>query len=113
MNKTATLLFGLIATALLMVTGQALAEEPKNYFSKTELQLHLDFDREPYIGEGIYTVTAEHFSEWKYGDIFGFIDFEGQPEYNSQTETTYYEIAPPPEPGAGAGHQGGTTGSAG
>ena len=94
MRKTIVPLLSLIVTVLLVVVGSAMAEESESYFSKTELQLHLDFNREPFIGEGIFTVTVEHFSEWKYGDIYCFVDFEGQPEFSSKIETTYYEIAP-------------------
>jgi len=94
MNKTAAFLLSLITLTLLSFTGSALAEDSESYFSKTELQLHLDLDREPYLGEGIFTATLEHFSEWKYGDNFFFIDDEGQPKYSSKSEDIYYEIAP-------------------
>jgi nucleoside-specific outer membrane channel protein Tsx len=93
-NKTATILLSLLVTLLLICAQSALAEETENYFMSTELQLHLDFDREPYVGEGIYTVTLEHFSEWKYGDNYFFVDAEGQSNYSMDTETIYYEIAP-------------------
>lgn len=94
MNKTATTLLSLLITVLLMFAQVALAAEEESYFMKTELQLHIDSDREPYVGEGIYTVTLEHFSEWKYGDNFFFVDAEGQSNYSMDTETFYYEIAP-------------------
>lgn len=93
MKKSATMILTVLLS-LTLLTTLSWSAEPESYFSKTEAQLHLDFDREPFIGEGIYTVTLEHFSEWKYGDNFAFIDFEGQPEFSSRTETTYYEIAP-------------------
>jgi len=94
MNRIATILLSLLVTTTVLFAQTASAGDEENYFMKTELQLHLDFDREPYVGEGIYTATLEHFSEWKYGDNFFFVDAEGQSDYSERTETFYYEIAP-------------------
>lgn len=94
MNKTVTIVLCLSVMLLLMCAQSTLATEVESYFMKTELQLHIDYDREPYVGEGIYTATLEHFSEWKYGDNFFFVDAEGQSNYSTDTETIYYEIAP-------------------
>lgn len=85
---------GLLGCFLLtLASGSALAAEQENFFSKTELQLHLDLDREP-VGEDIYTTTVEHFSEWSNGDNFFFLDIEGQPNLSTSADTLYFEYAP-------------------
>jgi nucleoside-specific outer membrane channel protein Tsx len=79
---------GLAAT----MTTVALAAED-SYFSMTEIQLHADFDREP-IKSDIWTLTVEHFSEWKYGDNFYFLDIESKPDFETQADSLYFEYAP-------------------
>ena len=83
-------LFLCVLTAAAM---PAAAEEKEPYFSCTELQLHADFDREPQ-GNDIWTATFEHFSEWKYGDNFFFLDIESKPNFKAEADSLYFEYAP-------------------
>jgi len=89
MNKNRRIMWFLMGTFL---TVTAVAEE-QSFFSNTEIQLHADFDRKP-IESDIWTVTVEHFSEWKYGDNFFFLDIEGKPDFEAQADTLYFEYAP-------------------
>ncbi len=93
----------------LMMAGCALAlgslcSVPANagdYFSNTEVQLHMDFARDKgfqdAVGEDIetdiLTVTFLHYSEWKYGDNFGFMDIEGKDGYKVEPDQYYGEFA--------------------
>ncbi len=75
--------------------GMSFADD---YFKNTELQFHVDSDRDLGI-EGadktdILTVTLEHFSEWKYGDNYFFVDIEGKDSYHSEADQVYFEISP-------------------
>ncbi|MDM8567298.1 DUF5020 family protein [Candidatus Halobeggiatoa sp. HSG11] len=63
------------------------------YFSNTELQIHADFNRKPAESD-ILTVTVDHFSEWKYGDNFFFLDIEGKSDFATEADTLYFEYAP-------------------
>ncbi len=81
----------LVASLGVFLSGGSLAEEA--YFSKTELYVHAEVDRQP-ADTGIWTLTFEHFSEWRYGDNFFFLDLEGEPDYAAQAETLYFEFAP-------------------
>ena len=82
------LFLGILTTAAMPA-----AAEEEAYFSSTELQLHADFEREP-PGKDIWTATFEHFSEWKYGDNFFFLDIEGKPNFKTEADTLYFEYAP-------------------
>jgi nucleoside-specific outer membrane channel protein Tsx len=72
----------------------------ETFFKKTECQLHADFNRVlPTPGwdnesNDIWTLTVEHFSEWKYGDTFLFMDLETKPTFRETPDTMYFEIAP-------------------
>jgi len=86
----------LVVFLLFASTTTALSDD---YFKKTELQLHADFNRmTPYVNpkdtNHIWTLTLEHFSEWKYGDTFLFVDAESQPDFKRDPDTIYYEIVP-------------------
>lgn len=91
MKKLVT--FGIAALALLFsMSVNAFADE---YFSKTEVQVHIDSNRDTYWNKAaIATLTTEHFSEWKYGDVFLFLDIEGKDDYSTEAACFYYEIAP-------------------
>lgn len=65
----------------------------ETYFSRTEIQIHADFDRKP-AEEDIWTGTIEHFSTWKYGDNFFFVDIEGKPDFSTSADSIYLEYAP-------------------
>lgn len=77
----------------ILTVTQGAATENETYFAKTELQLHVDFNRQPIAGD-ILTMTLEHYSEWKYGDNFFFLDIEGKPNFKTDAETLYYEYIP-------------------
>ncbi|WP_069473112.1 DUF5020 family protein [Candidatus Marithrix sp. Canyon 246] len=62
-------------------------------YSKHNVQLHADFDRKP-LESDILTGTFEHFSKWKYGDNFFFLDIEGKPDFKAEADTLYFEYAP-------------------
>jgi nucleoside-specific outer membrane channel protein Tsx len=65
------------------------------YFKKTECQFHADINRVPPSDDNdIWTLTVEHFSEWKYGDTFLFMDLETKPTFRETPDTMYFEIAP-------------------
>jgi nucleoside-specific outer membrane channel protein Tsx len=92
MGKRTTLLFLVFGLVLLMSTGDAFSE---TYFKKTECQIHADINRVPPSDHNdIWTLTAEHYSEWKYGDTFLFMDLETQPTFSQTPATMYFEIAP-------------------
>lgn len=76
-----------------LMAAMPVAAEEEAYFSCTELQLHADFDREPQ-GNDIWTATFEHFSEWKYGDNFFFLDIESKPNFKAEADALYFEYAP-------------------
>ncbi len=71
------------------------------YFNKTEIEMHMDFSRDQGFadanGEGIksdiWTLTINHFSEWKYGDNFFFMDIEGKDDYRLEPNQYYGEFA--------------------
>ncbi len=93
--KIKEFVLGIIGLALIFfVSGQVFAGE--TYFSKTELQLHSDWDRDTGMGENqdILTLTMEHFSEWKYGDNYFFLDIEGGESSDTKGESMYFEFAP-------------------
>lgn len=81
--------FGLI---LFVLTNYAFCD---TYFKKTECQIHADINRvPPSENNDIWTLTAEHYSEWKYGDTFLFMDLETQPTFRQTPAAMYFEIAP-------------------
>ncbi len=82
--------FSFVVVMLLALPGMTLAED---FFSKTELQVHADLDRQP-IDSAIWTATLEHFSEWTYGDNFFFLDIEGKADLETEADTLYFEYAP-------------------
>jgi len=89
----------LIVTSVFMMAGFSSNALSDNFFKKTELQLHADFNRmTPYVSpdddNDIWTLTLEHFSEWKYGDTFMFMDIESQPGFKRDPDTIYFEIVP-------------------
>ena len=90
--KSSVTLLSILSVCTFM-TVQELEAEEKSYFSSTELQLHADFDRQP-LGSDIWTVTVEHFSEWKYGDNYFFLDIEGKPDFKTEADILYFEYAP-------------------
>ncbi|KPA14676.1 Nucleoside-specific channel-forming protein, Tsx-like protein [Candidatus Magnetomorum sp. HK-1] len=84
----------LVLFFMLGYTSNALSD---NYFKKTECQLHADFNRMPSAPDAdndIWTLTIEHFSEWKYGDTFLFMDLESKPSFKRDPDAMYFEIAP-------------------
>lgn len=76
-------------------------EDPISYFSSTEVQIHADFNRDlgfeddngESLDSDILTFTFAHFSEWKYGDNFGFFDIEGKDGYTIDPALYYGEFA--------------------
>jgi len=65
------------------------------YFKKTECQIHADINRiPPSENNDIWTLTVEHYSEWKYGDTFLFMDLETEPTFRQTPAAMYFEIAP-------------------
>ena len=88
---------GITSIALVMVvlvfTAHALAEEKFHLLSKTELQLHAEFDRQP-VEVGLLTLTAEHFSKFSHGDIYIFLDIMGKEGMKTEAEMMYFEIHP-------------------
>ncbi|MBT3388397.1 MAG: DUF5020 family protein [Desulfobacula sp.] len=91
MKKLFTL--SIVGLALLFsMSVNALADE---YFSKTEVQVHMDNYRDTYFYDAsIATLTTEHYTEWQYGDVFLFLDIEGKDDYSTEAKSFYYEIAP-------------------
>ena len=83
--------FYVILFMLLLPVFSVFADD--NYFSKTECQIHLDYNRMPEEID-IYTATFEHFSEWKFGDNFFFLDIESEPNFRPRGNTMYFEWAP-------------------
>lgn len=79
-----------VAAMLLALPGMTLAED---FFSRTELQLHADLDRQP-VDSAIWTATFEHFSEWSKGDNYFFLDIEGKEDLETEADTLYFEYAP-------------------
>ena len=71
------------------------------YFHKTEVEMHMDFERDKgfkdangeAIKTDILTLTINHFSEWKYGDNFFFMDIEGKDDYKLEPAQYYGEFA--------------------
>jgi hypothetical protein len=68
----------------------------ESYFSNTEVDIHLDPNRDVNGDDNlsILTLTTEHYSVWKYGDVFFFLDIEGVDDYETTGSCFYYEIAP-------------------
>jgi nucleoside-specific outer membrane channel protein Tsx len=90
MNKRLFLMF--MGFVLLTFTSNALCD---TFFKKTECQLHADINRVPPSNNNdIWTLTVEHFSEWKYGDTFLFMDLETEPTFRQTPAALYFEIAP-------------------
>ena len=87
--------------ALALGTLVAAPADAKDYFHKTEVQLHADFARDKGfkddnggdIEEDILTATFLHVSEWKYGDVFGWFDIEGQDGYKLDAAQYYGEVS--------------------
>jgi len=98
MKNKVLLLAGCVLALGSLCTSPASA---KNYFHKTEIQMHADFDRTKgfkdsngdEISTEILTATIAHFSEWKYGDNFFFIDIEGKDGYKVEPAQYYGEFA--------------------
>lgn len=98
MRKSSIMMAGCILAMGAMTTVPATAGD---YFSKTEVELHADFSRDlgfkdangENIEAHIITTTFTHFSEWKYGDNFAFIDIEGQDGYTIDPALIYGEVA--------------------
>ena len=82
----------MVLICILIATRGAVAKE-ESYFSYTELQLHADWGRQP-VDSDIWTATFEHFSKWKYGDNFFFLDIEGKPDMKTEADALYFEYAP-------------------
>ena len=82
-----------VVAMLLALPGLTLAED---FFSKTELQIHAEFDRQAGAptDSDILTATLEHFSEWTYGDNYFFLDIEGEDDFEAEACTLYFEYAP-------------------
>ncbi len=79
-----------IVLSVCLSVATAAAED---YFSKNELLIHAEADRHP-AHTGMWTLTFEHFSEWRYGDTFFFADVEGKPDFAIENNTLYFEFAP-------------------
>lgn len=93
----------------IMMAGCALAlgtlcstpTDANAYFHSTEVQLHADFARDKGFQDengadletDILTTTFVHVSEWKYGDVFGFFDIEGEDDYKIDAAQYYGEFA--------------------
>jgi len=91
--------FKQIIWVVFLIASFTSAASGEDYFKKTELQLHADVNRmTPYVGPNddndIWTLTLEHYSEWKYGDTFLFVDCESKPSFKRDPDTVYFEIAP-------------------
>ena len=77
------------------------AADAGDYFHRTEIQMHADFDRDKGFKDAtgadietdILTATLQHFSEWKYGDNFMFLDIEGKDDYKLEPAQYYGEFA--------------------
>jgi len=69
--------------------------DAKDYFQYTEAQMHFDFARDKGFDHDtdILTATFKHYSEWKYGDNFGFFDVEGKDDYKLEAAQYYGEFA--------------------
>ena len=97
MKKNLLMTAGCIIAAATMWTAPADA----GYFNKTEIQMHMDFSRDKgfkdangeSIKTDIWTMTINHFSEWKYGDNFFFFDIEGKDDYKLEPAQYYGEFA--------------------
>ncbi len=97
MKKGVLVAVGCVLTWGLLSGGMARA----GYFHKTEVQMHMDFSRDKgfkdangeSIKTDIWTMTIEHFSEWKYGDNFFFLDIEGKDDYKLEPAQYYGEFA--------------------
>lgn len=96
-----TNIYKYIIIILLTATTVLAAEDEKEesaatakeaYFSYTELQIHAEFDRKPAESD-IWTAVFEHFSKWKYGDNFFFLDIEGKPDFETEADLLYFEHA--------------------
>ncbi|MBF0452921.1 MAG: DUF5020 family protein [Candidatus Magnetomorum sp.] len=89
--------FWMMALVVFLITGYTTVALSDDFFKKTEFQLHADFNRmTPFAAEDndIWTLTIEHFSEWKYGDTFLFMDIESLPNFKRDPDAIYFEIAP-------------------
>lgn len=94
-------LFMLAGCALAWVTLCSAPAEAKGYYHNTEVQMHMDFNRHKgfkdangeRIESDILTATFQHFSKWKYGDFFGFLDIEGKDDYKFEPAQYYGEFA--------------------
>ena len=79
----------------------AVPADAKDYFHNTEIQMHADFARDlgfkdangETIESDILTATFLHYSEWKYGDNFAFLDIEGKDGYKLDPAQYYGEVA--------------------
>ena len=81
----------LMCVTLLLSTSAS----SNTYFKETECQLHADINRVPPSDHNdIWTLTIAHFSEWKYGDTFFFMDIETEPVFTQTPTAMYFEIAP-------------------
>ncbi len=71
------------------------AQAGGGYFHNSEVQMHADFSRDKGFGSetDIWTATFQHYSEWKYGDVFGFLDIEGKDDYKLEPAQYYGEFA--------------------
>jgi len=87
-------LFFMVIVSFFSVILQNAAASEENYFTHTELQIHADYERKPFINDDIWTLTFEHVSEWKYGDNFFFLDIESMPPFRMQADTMYFEYSP-------------------
>jgi nucleoside-specific outer membrane channel protein Tsx len=88
-------LFSLSIVCLALIFSLSVNALADEYFSRTEVQVHMDNYRDTYFYEAsIATITTEHFTEWQYGDVFLFLDIEGKDEYSTEAGLFYYEIAP-------------------
>ncbi len=65
------------------------------YFHSSEIQWHADVNRDKGFGTHtkIWTATFQHYSEWKYGDVFAFLDIEGKDDYKLEPAQYYGEFA--------------------
>jgi nucleoside-specific outer membrane channel protein Tsx len=98
MKKSAIMMAGCVFALGSLCAGAA---DAKGYFHKTELQMHMDFARnkgfKDAIGEDIetdiLTATFLHVSEWKYGDVFAWMDIEGKDDYKVEPAQYYGEIS--------------------
>ncbi len=93
MKKSSIMMAG---CALAVGTLFSVPADAKDYFHKTEIQVHMDFARDKGFDGAdktdILTTTFLHASEWKYGDNFLWMDVEGKDDFELDLAQFYGEF---------------------